>query len=140
MLIVQLDQTSLFPCSVLLGTFLGLVYGTIKVFRCLFYHNNVILFFEDALFLIFASVSFIILHYNCTFGIIRLYSFAGVVFGFILYYMTLGKLSDRVAMKLKKLFMPFFLMIKGLFLKSFSFIEHHIRTRIIVQKARKGFS
>ena len=139
MLIIELDQSMLMPLSILLGIILGFIYGIIKIIRCLFYHNNVILFFEDFVFCLFASVSFLILHYNCTFGVIRFYAFIGTVIGFTLYYFTLGKLTELIAVKIKKLIMPYIFMIKRHFLKFRAYIKYLIISKRVLHNAKKGF-
>ena len=139
MIIIELDQTGLLPFSILLGLFTGFIYGIIKIIRCLFYHNNVIFFIEDVAFVIFVSLSFCILHYNCTYGVVRFYSFIGCSCGFLIYNMTLGKLSAYIALRIKKFTMPYILMIKGLFLKFCSYCSHLIRSETMIYRAKKGF-
>ena len=84
---------TLFIASVINGIFLGLVYDFFRISRMFFLRNRVIIFFEDLLFCLICSLTFIILFYNYSFGQMRAFAFLGSIGGFCAYYFTLGRFT-----------------------------------------------
>lgn len=100
-------DTEYFLCSLLLGVFLGVVYDVFRLIRIILPKNNTIIFFEDILFCMFSTASFLILAFNVGSGRIRGMAAFGTLFGFSLYYSTLGKLvykaNEKIISFIKKM-------------------------------------
>ncbi len=62
--------------------------------------DTVLIFFEDLIFSLFCTVTLILLDFRLYFGVPRWYSAAAALLGFLLYYVTVGKLVIRSAERL----------------------------------------
>lgn len=93
-------ETEYFLCSLLLGVFLGAVYDVFRLVRIVLPKNNALIFVEDVLFCMFSTVSFLLLAFNVGSGRIRGFAAAGTLFGFSLYYSTVGKLVYKANEKI----------------------------------------
>ncbi|MDD6800329.1 MAG: spore cortex biosynthesis protein YabQ [Firmicutes bacterium] len=94
--------------SIILGAFFGLIYDIFRIRRIAAAPSSprkggklspeaVLIFFEDIVFSIFASVAFILFTYVMSRGIIRAYSVICTGVGFAVYYFTLGRLTAKIA-------------------------------------------
>ena len=93
-------DTEYFLCSLLVGVFLGVVYDVFRLVRIILPKNNTVIFFEDILFCMFSTVSFLLLAFNAGSGRIRGFAAFGTLLGFSLYYTTLGKLVYKANEKI----------------------------------------
>lgn len=134
--------------SVLLGLFFGFIYGIFKFRRlCIplkvvnvkkttqnFSIEDVVVFFEDVLFALFSAISICIFTYYMNAGRFRGIVLVGCLFGFVVYYNTIGKLVLRlsailmrfVGLLLKKIFiltvLPLFRLFKFIFDSTFGWL------------------
>lgn len=89
---LKIGQTEYFFLSILLGVLLGVLYDVFRLVRLVLPKKSVIIFFEDILFCMSATVCFLLLVFNAGSGQIRGFAVFGTLFGFATYYKTLGKL------------------------------------------------
>ena len=91
----------LFARAVLFGAALGMVYDGLRLLRILFFHPAWLIAVEDLLFFLPASLAHIFFHYAFGEGEIRWFAVLGVVSGFILYLLSIGRITQRVLIQLK---------------------------------------
>ena len=93
-------HTMLALWSLLLGVFLGFCYEFFRFAHRLHPGAAWLIFFEDLLFSGLCLCGMLLLFFNLSYGRMRLYAFVGVPAGFILWYVTLGKLFRIACMRL----------------------------------------
>lgn len=96
----------LFFASIVNGVILGLIYDCFRVSRMFFLRNKIVIFFEDLAFCLICAVSFMILFYNYSFGMMRAYAFIGSIGGFCIYYFTVGQLTKAICEKVYSVVSP----------------------------------
>ena len=146
--------TEYFLCSLILGVFLGAVYDVFRLVRIVLPKNNTLIFFEDILFCLFATISFLLLSFNFGSGQIRGFAAAGTLGGFASYYCTLGKLvykaNEKIISFIKKIIKYIIVSIKKpivfIFGKLYVFTQKtnrkHKRKKLMkkaIKTAKKGF-
>ena len=77
--------------SAVLGVALCIVYDVFRFFRIGFLRGNVGIFICDIAFCMFATAGMLVLFFNLTNGRIREYAFLFVIFGFLLWRFTAGR-------------------------------------------------
>lgn len=131
--------TGLLLRSFLCGCLLGVLYSIIKITRVavkeIFGDRGkafrifefIFIFTGDVFFGICAGIVSILLIYHVNYGMFRGMVYLGMIFGFLLYYLTVGKLVQKISEKLMRgviflikklifiLLMPFYMIFKGLF-------------------------
>ncbi len=78
--------------SLILGAALGVVYDVFRVLRLVGFKAKIIVFFQDVLFFAIATLSLFSFYMQFTDGKFRIYVFLFVVLGFVLYFLTVGRL------------------------------------------------
>ena len=117
------QQLSTLLISLVTGAFLGAIYDCVRILRCILgveyyskikdfkYKNlkskkngriskakeNIVMLITDILFFVFCGISIAIIVYYANSGIVRWYIFVFCFFGFLAYYLTLGRLVIRIA-------------------------------------------
>ncbi len=91
------DQTIRFLMAVGLGFFLGLGYEAFRFLRLSFPHKKGMVFAEDLLFVILAAAATFFFFVRFTDGLFRTYVLFGEGAGFLLYFLTLGVLLNRIS-------------------------------------------
>ncbi len=147
-------DTKYFVFSLMLGVFLGVVYDVFRLVRIVLPKNNTVIFFEDIIFCLFATFSFLLLAFNFGSGRIRGFAAAGTVVGFSLYYSTLGKLvykaNERIISFIKRIIKCLLKAIKKPFVLAFGWMikkvrkakQNYKRKKLIknaIKKVGKGF-
>lgn len=89
-------QTNAFLYSFLLGVGLGAIYGLFKVVRVTFLSGKISVIICDVIYMLIVCLSLFFYSLAMLYGFIRFYVIAGVLVGFILYRMTIGRLLFRV--------------------------------------------
>ena len=79
----------------LFGCLIGLVYDFFRVFRLVFNAGTVVLFIEDFIFSVFLAVSVFAFCFLFNNGKIRFFYLIAALLGWVLYYLTAGKLIYR---------------------------------------------
>ena len=92
-------HTMLALWSLLLGVFLGFCYEFFRFAHRLHPGAAWLIFFEDLLFSGVCLCGMLLLFFNLSYGRMRLYAFVGVPAGFVLWYVTLGKLFRLACMR-----------------------------------------
>lgn len=90
------EQSTAFLCAVVPGVILGVLYGVVRLLRVLFDFSNAVTFISDVLFMLAASVLTFLYSLAFLSGYVRLYFLPAILFGFLLYRLTLGKLLCRM--------------------------------------------
>ncbi|HAN21117.1 MAG: hypothetical protein A2Y15_02815 [Clostridiales bacterium GWF2_36_10] len=133
----------LFFASIVNGVFLGLVYDLFRISRMFFLKNRVVIFFEDLLFCLICSLSFILIFYNYSNGKMRAFAFLGGIGGFCAYYFTLGKFTKSVCERIYSIISPRFIKLKNIIKQYLYQKSKQIYTQkkglSYANKARKGF-
>ena len=95
--------TSLY--ALLLGAALGVVYDVFRVLRLVGFKAFLLVFLEDILFFAICAISIFSFYMQFSDGKFRIYIFILAVTGFIIYFLTLGKLVFFVIQKIYKFVM-----------------------------------
>ena len=77
------------------GCLVGLVYDFFRVFRLVFHAGMILLFIEDFIFSVFLAGSVFAFCFLFNSGKIRFFYLIAILFGWILYYFTVGRLAYR---------------------------------------------
>ncbi len=86
------EDSFLFFAAIALGFLIGFYYEIFRFLRLAFPHPNWLVFLEDLAFFLPLAPTLIFFHYALNYGILRWFSLAGSVLGFLLYLGTVGKL------------------------------------------------
>ena len=129
-------HTALALWSLLLGVFLGFCYEFFRFAHRLHPGAVWLIFLEDLLFSGICLLGMLLLFFNLSYGRMRLYAFVGVPAGFVLWYVTMGKLFRllcmRICSRVKALLGPPVAYL-------FALARTRIRGRCLFRRARKGF-
>lgn len=85
-----INQGYLFIIFALNGVIIGLIFDFFRILRKTFNTSNLMTYFEDIMFWVLTGISIIFFMYNFSNGSIRLYMFLGLVFGILLYILTIS--------------------------------------------------
>lgn len=88
---MAINQAYLFLIFTVNGMLIGLFFDFFRILRKTFKTNNIITYIEDILFWILSGISIIFCMYRFSDGNLRLFMFLGLLFGFIIYLLTLSK-------------------------------------------------
>lgn len=129
-------ETKLFLLSFLIGALFGAVYDFFRIVRIIKRHHKIVIFIEDFLFVLFCGFWYFVFSTDLARGQIRLFTFIGIIIGFIVYLMTVGSITVRFASVIKsvydkienwlkhKIFTPIYTNIKRKFVQNYiSFIK-----------------
>lgn len=116
------------------GVFCGAVYDVFRILRAFAFKSKLIIFFEDLVYCAFVSLCLSVLYYNYSNGRVRAYAIVCLALGFSLYYFTLGKLTQGICRKIKRLFVKIFLYLRK---KSKEFSLKLYRKKHTAAKIRK---
>ena len=129
-------ETKLFLLSFLIGALFGAVYDFFRIVRIIKRHHKIVIFIEDFLFVLFCGFWYFVFSTDLARGQIRLFTFIGMIIGFIVYLMTVGSITVRFASVIKsvydkienrikhKIFTPIYTNIKRKFVQNYiSFIK-----------------
>ena len=94
-------HTELAFWSLLLGVFLGFCYEFFRFAHRLHPKAVWLIFLEDLLFSGICLLGMLLLFFNLSYGRMRLYAFVGVPAGFILWYVTLGRLFRVLCFRIR---------------------------------------
>lgn len=86
------EQSLAFLFSIILGVFLGVIYGVFKFVRVAFNLKKAAVFLADFLFMIICAFSLFFLSLGYIDGFARFYTFFGATLGLLIYRLTLGRL------------------------------------------------
>ena len=100
-------QTQLFILCIGFGFFLGVIYGVIAGIRKVIFKSDISVFIQDIIIsIIYTVLVFLFLLCVCS-GELRLYTFLGLLLGWIIYYYTFGCLINFLFSKLSLLKLKF---------------------------------
>ncbi len=94
--IVIYEQNIAFFASLCLGFLLGILYEVLRIVRTAVSHNALWIGIEDFFFAITCAFSVILLCYAYTSGQVRWFILAGIFFGGLCYFLSLGRLITRI--------------------------------------------
>ena len=118
-------------CFFIFGAFLGVCYEPLRILRMLFRHNTVAVFTEDLLFFSLSGLLTFIMSLWVGIGYFRIYYVIFAFLGACCYFLTLGKLMNRIFRKtsrtLKRGICAIFKKIKPKMDKLFSTIEQILK-------------
>lgn len=133
----------LFFASIVNGAVLGLIYDCFRVSRMFFLRNKIVIFFEDLAFCLICAVSFMILFYNYSFGMMRAYAFLGSIGGFCIYYFTAGQFTKAVCEKVYSIVSPILKKARNRIATAvyncYKQIFTYARCAVYIKRAGKGF-
>lgn len=92
------------------GCLIGVVYDFFRVFRLIFHAGTVMLFIEDLIFSLLFAISVFAFCFVFNSGKIRFFYLIAALLGWLIYYLTVGKLLYR---GLKTLFSKFHRLLSG---------------------------
>lgn len=113
------DQLLVFAKALLLGASLGLFYDVFRILRIAIKSHSIIIFFEDILFFVLAAILTFLFIFNVNSGVVRWFIFLGIIVGFALYYITVGKLVIKISEIIINIFKSIFKFLWGLLIKPF---------------------
>ena len=90
------NQAYLFLIFTLNGVLIGLLFDFFRILRKTFKTANLITYIEDIVFWIMTGISIIFCMYNFSDGNLRLFMFLGLIFGIIIYMLTLSKIIIKL--------------------------------------------
>ena len=91
---------ALSAASFVLGAFLCAVYDVFRIFRLRREFNSAVLFVSDVVYSLIASLSFLILYFNFTYGRVRVYAFVISLLGFLAWRFTVSRFVISLVMRL----------------------------------------
>lgn len=124
-------ETKLFLLSFLIGAVFGVVFDVLRIIRIIKRHHNAVIFIEDFLFVLFCGFWYFVFSTDMARGQIRLFTLIGMFIGFIVYLMTVGSITKRLASAIKyvydkieswlkrKIFTPIYTNIKSKFVQNY---------------------
>ena len=135
----------LFFAAIILGFLIGFYYELFRFIRLAFPHPDFLIVLEDLCFFLPLSPVLIFFHYALSDGILRWFSLAGVVLGFLLYLGTVGKLLLRfssgilfcVRFVLKQLFKIFIFPLLIVFKKITNCLYAKWKKTVIIRQDKK---
>lgn len=113
------EQTEIFLYSLGFGFLLGVLYDVFRILRLIISRSKGFVFFMDLMY--FASCSFLIFSFMLVTdsGKVRLYTAAGILLGWLIYYFSFGavaiRLSSAITTFIRGIFSRFFCRVKRLF-------------------------
>ncbi len=95
-------QHLLFLWSVAAGAALSLFYDLFRLIRALGFKDKFSVFLQDVVFCLVSALIYILLLFNFSSGVLRLYALIGMAAGFLLCHLTLGALFMKCVNGIKK--------------------------------------
>lgn len=135
------EELWIFGCACLLGVFFGAVYDVVRVVRAVVKHNRIMVFVEDFLYMLFASLCFFVFSMELVRGQLRLFVLVGNVAGFMAFRFTAGNVVVFFVRKIVFFMKKWFF--EPIFKRVFSpvligFREKLTKTRaVFVQKSKR---
>ena len=97
-------ETKLFLLSFLIGLVFGAVYDVLRIIRIVKKHHRYVVFVEDFAFVVFCSFWYFLFSTELARGQIRLFILIGMFIGFIVYLLTVGSLTTRLATGIRTIY------------------------------------
>lgn len=94
-------QLQAFLISCVVGLLFGLIYDVFRVFRIVIPHNSILVAIEDIILLTAYGIFTICFAFSIMRGQIRFFFLVGNFIGFILWYLTIGSVIIKTALRLK---------------------------------------
>ena len=119
------DQCKIFSVFFILGILIGFIFDFFRALRKTFKTNNIIIYIEDIIFFLIIGIMFFKCVLFFSYGEIRFYIFVAIVFGIIIYILTIGNLCAimfKVILDFLKKFILCFIQILKIPLKSIDII------------------
>lgn len=91
------SQTVIFLYSVLFGFFLGFVFDLFRITRIAFKTCNAVIFIEDVVFFVIATISSFVFILTSNDGVLRSFLIVGELFGAIIYFFSLSIVIIKAA-------------------------------------------
>ena len=98
------NQAVLFLIFSLNGVIIGLIFDFFRILRKSFKTSNLITYIQDIIFWIITGISVIFFMYSFSDGTIRFYMFLGLMFGFIIYILTISHYIIKIFIFIMKVF------------------------------------
>ncbi len=98
-----LGELRMFGLAVLVGMVLGAVYDIFRIFRISLPHRSVAVFIEDFIFVLFSGMVYFCFSVEMLEGALRLYVAIGMIAGFGIYLLSLGRIISGFFRKLVKI-------------------------------------
>lgn len=111
------NQTLIFLQSCLLGIVLGIIYDVFRVIRRAIKVNTIITFIQDFIFFILAAIITFTFFLQQTDGEMRMFVVIGELLGWVVYYLTIGKLVIKISESIIKVIKNIFKLIYNILIK-----------------------
>lgn len=147
MIVSLTSQLFSFAIAAVIGAAFGVLYDIFKVLRLVGLNSKLLIFIEDILFFLVATVTIFSYYMQITDGKFRIYSLVAAAIGFLIYFLTLERLVFFVIKKIyiavekvfgfvyKKIVLRIFRKIKSFFKKLFSPIGKFFKQKFIKKRA-----
>lgn len=134
-------ETKLFLLSFLIGLVFGAVYDVLRVIRIVKKHHKTVIFIEDFCFIVFCAFWYFVFSTDMARGQIRFFILVGIFIGFVIYLLTVGSLTTRLATGIRniyerfeawlkrKIFTPIYTNIKNKIVQSYISLKKSIKSR-----------
>lgn len=116
------EQFLLLVKAIILGAGIGVFYDFFRILRIAVKTHSVIIFLEDLIFFICAAIATFFFIFQTNTGQIRWFIFFGLIVGFVLYYLTIGKLVIKVSEFIINFIKSVFKILFKIFIKPFIII------------------
>lgn len=139
------EETLIFLYSCLLGCGLAVIYDVFRILRLAFPGGKVMVFIEDGIFIVIATLATFIFCVNFCNGYFRVFVAIGEILGFIIYYFTVGILVFKAAKSIIRGVKAVLRFLYKIFVKPVVRFFKYICTKFkklfkhISQKSPKGF-
>lgn len=139
------QETFIFLYSCLLGCGLALIYDVFRILRLAFPGGKAVVFIEDGVFIVIATLATFIFCVNFCNGYFRVFIAIGEILGFIIYYFTVGVLVFKAARSIIRGVKAVLRFLYRIFVKPVARFFKYIYTKTkelfkhISQKSPKGF-
>ncbi len=95
MIFYKTSEIQILYMSIILGFFLGLIWEFFRFLRHAGTRKRILVFIEDFIFSIICGVIVLLFTYCVNYLVFRWYEALGIILGFILYLLTLGRLLTK---------------------------------------------
>ena len=130
---------ALVVASFVLGAWLCVVYDFFRVFRIRRKPNFLLLFVSDFVYSLIVSLSVLLLYFNFTYGRVRVYAFAVLLLGFLVWRLTFSRLTMSLVVRLMDFTVKVLNLSKMRIVRLVKRISRRIYTDCYCRKAVKGF-
>lgn len=135
--VVLLTQIKVLFCASIFGGILGVIYTLFCMMREILSDSKIQIFFYDLTYFIFCGFLTFTFIFTFNYGEVRFYILAGELFGFIIYYISLGNYTIKMFMKLFSFLTYVNTKIKKFFISPINKLIRNICKKLTINYSKK---